>query len=165
MDNSRIARSTMIASAIIFGIVGVLMLSLEFASPIQPETVEFVPPTPVEVTPRPIATAIESPIVAIPLEGSVVRSPLTVSGSARGMWYFEGSFPAEIQDQNGNTIAIGIMTAQDEWMTEKFVPFTGTLIWNEAPQTTNGILILKRDNPSGFSEYDQFMSVQIRFEK
>lgn len=97
-----------------------------------------------------------------PKPGDLVNPPLSISGEARLM-YFEGSFPIEITDENANVIAQGIATAQGDWMTEEYVPFTATLTWSDFPTTPNGFLILKKDNPSGLPENDREASIPIRF--
>jgi len=91
-----------------------------------------------------------------------VSSPLVISGRARGYWFFEASFPVELLDDSGSVIASGIATAQDEWMTEAFVPFSATLEFS-SPVTEKGTLILKKDNPSGLPEHDDRLVVPVRF--
>src|SRR3569623_2033710 len=62
--------------------------------------------------------------VSAPRPGEHITSPLFVTGIARGTWFFEASFPAELKDAQGNTIAQGAGQAQGDWMTEDFVPFS-----------------------------------------
>jgi hypothetical protein len=98
-----------------------------------------------------------------PFPGAVTGKQVTVSGTARGTWYFEASFPVEIKDMNGVTIASGPAQAQGDWMTENFVPFTITLTVPNAyigPAT----LILHKDNPSGMPENDASVSMPITIE-
>lgn len=102
-----------------------------------------------------------------PAEGGVISSPLAVSGKARGMWFFEGSFPLVLVDWDGRIIAESFATAQGEWMTEDYVPFEGTIEF-EAPKnigefSRRGALILQKDNPSGLPEFDDALEVPIRF--
>jgi hypothetical protein len=92
---------------------------------------------------------------------TALASPLVVRGEARG-WYFEGSFPVELKDANGEVIATGIARAESDWMTDAFVPFAATLDFS-APKTATGILTLKKDNPSGLSQYDDSVSVPVKF--
>lgn len=101
-------------------------------------------------------------IVTSPTPNVTIKSPMIISGEARGMWYFEGSFPVELRDAEGKTIATSIATTAQEWMTEEFVPFTSTLTW-ASTTATNGILILKRDNPSGIPENDDSISIPVSF--
>ena len=89
-----------------------------------------------------------------PLPNQDIRSPLTIKGKARGMWYFEGDFPVALVDKDGNTIAEAIATAQGKWMTEDFVPFSATVRYDNAPDDERGYLVFHRDNPSGLPEHD-----------
>lgn len=95
-----------------------------------------------------------------PLPGSVVTSPLTITGQARG-WYFEASFPVRLLDSAANEIAITPAQAQGDWMTTGFVPFQATLTFETASQ--NGTLVLEKDNPSGEPQNDASLSVPVRF--
>src|SRR5690606_9479926 len=92
--------------------------------------------------------------ITTPKPGDTITSPLTITGEARGVWFFEGDFPIVLQDSNGEVVAEYYASAQGEWMTEDFVPFKSTLVF-ENPETTNnkGTLILKKDNPSGLPEH------------
>lgn len=96
--------------------------------------------------------------------GMSVASPLTVEGEARGAWYFEASFPIEVRDADNNTIALAPAQAQDEWMTENFVPFRITLTFPKQPTGSAGSVILRNDNPSGLPENDRFMEIPVVFE-
>lgn len=101
--------------------------------------------------------------VSNPRPNQTINSPLTVTGEARGNWYFEASFPIELHDQNNQVIATGIAQAQGEWMTEDFVPFTAELTFSHQPSGTTGSLILKKDNPSGDPALDQQLLVPVKF--
>ena len=105
--------------------------------------------------------------LASPRPNQTVSSPLTITGEARGYWYFEASFPVFLVDWDGRIIAQGIATAKDEWMTEDFVPFEATLEFTVDPQvySNRGALILKKDNPSGLPEHDDALEVPILFAK
>jgi len=100
--------------------------------------------------------------LSVPFSNTLVSSPITLIGKARGMWYFEASFPVELHDSNGTIIATSIATAEGEWMTEDFVPFTSTLIFDK-PATDTGVLVLKKDNPSGDPERDDSLILKVRF--
>jgi hypothetical protein len=91
-----------------------------------------------------------------------ISAPLKLEGRARGYWYFEGDFPIEVL-HNGQVIGEGIGMAQGEWMTEDFVAFEAELYFN-SPGSGTGLLILKRDNPSGLPENDDQLTVPIVFE-
>lgn len=96
-------------------------------------------------------------------EGSLVTSPLAVTGRARGNWFFEASFPIELQDQANQLLSQGIAQAQGEWMTEDLVPFTAELTFTAPTTSDSGKLILRKDNPSGLPENDAELSIPIRF--
>ena len=100
-----------------------------------------------------------------PLPNSTVESPLTITGEARGYWYFEASFPVVLVDWDGRIIAQGIATAKDEWMTEEFVPFEATLTFvvDKNVYSNRGALILQKDNPSGLPEYDDALEIPVLF--
>ena len=93
-----------------------------------------------------------------------ISSPLSISGQARGNWYFEASFPIVLTDIDGNVIAQWYAQAQDEWMTTDFVPFKATLEFDAPTTTKKGILILKKDNPSGLPEHDDELDIPVIFE-
>jgi len=101
-------------------------------------------------------------VVSNPRPNQEVQSPLVVSGKARGYWFFEASFPIVLTDWDGNVIAQGIAQAKDEWMTEEFVDFEATLDF-EKPGVNKGILILKKDNPSGLPENDDALEIPVVF--
>ena len=94
--------------------------------------------------------------------GDKVSSPLIVKGEARGYWYFEASFPAELLDGNGNQLAIKPAQAQGDWMTEDFVPFSVTLTY-PTPSTATGTLMLRKDNPSGLPENEDYLAIPVVF--
>ena len=69
-------------------------------------------------------------VVSQPIRDSEITSPLRISGRARGLWFFEGSFPIVLMDKYRNVIAEGHATAQGEWQTHDFVTFVGNLRFN-----------------------------------
>ena len=97
-----------------------------------------------------------------PKSNEIVQSPFLIKGEARGFWFFEASFPARLLDGNGKEIAVGIVQAQGEWMTEDFVPFEVRLEFQQ-PATESGMLILEKDNPSGLPEHADELRIPIRF--
>jgi hypothetical protein len=101
--------------------------------------------------------------ITSPTPGAVVSSPLIVEGEARGMWYFEASFPVRLVTDSGEVLAELPATALDDWMTEDFVPITVSIAF--APtQATSGKLILSRDNPSGLPEHDASVEIPVFFQ-
>lgn len=104
-----------------------------------------------------------------PVPGGTIASPLTLTGEARGTWYFEAVFPIVLTNWDGLIIAEGYAEAEGDWMTEEFVPFTSTLTF-ENPYTEgdpefmkSGTLILQKDNPSGLPENDAALEIPVRF--
>lgn len=95
-----------------------------------------------------------------PLPNQEIKSPLVIEGEARGNWYFEASFPIKLYDENNNIIAQTIAQAQDDWMTNNFVPFKANLIFNST--STKGLLVLEKDNPSGLPENDDQLSLPVK---
>jgi len=92
-----------------------------------------------------------------------ISSPLTITGQARGMWYFEASFPVILTDRDGKIIAQNSASALNDWMTEDFVPFTVTLNFTKPTGNNTGTLILKKDNPSGLPQNDQAYEIPVIF--
>lgn len=113
----------------------------------------------VETVPNTSETA-DLIVVTSPTPLATATSPLLLSGKARGTWFFEASFPVELRDSAGTVLASGIATATGEWMTEEFVPFTSTLTW-ATTTATSGVLVFKRDNPSGLPEHDKSLQVPV----
>ncbi len=114
-------------------------------------------------TPTPTPTGKENLIrVSNVTANQIITSPLTITGTARGTWYFEASFPVELIDGNGKQLAIKAAQAQGEWMTEDFVPFSVTLSFLQ-PTTATGTLILHKDNPSGDAIRDDSLRIPVRF--
>src|SRR3990167_4543649 len=109
--------------------------------------------------------------VTTPTPNSVVRSPLVVTGVARGNWYFEASFPIRLYDANGREIAVAVAQAQGDpaspdgvnWMTTEFVPFETKLIFISPSAEQTGTLVLQKDNPSGLPENDSELRIPVRF--
>ena len=101
--------------------------------------------------------------VTTPSPNIIVKSPLSISGEARGYWFFEASFPIKVLDGNGTVLGIGIAQATTEWMTEDFVPFSTTIVFN-VPGTRRGTLVLQKDNPSGLPKHDDELRFPIVFE-
>lgn len=97
--------------------------------------------------------------------GDVISSPLTVSGRARGPWYFEASFPVRLLDENGTNVPLDppYITASAEWMTTEFVPFSAVLTFTPPLSGTRGTLIFQKDNPSGLPEHDDSLEFPVVF--
>jgi hypothetical protein len=102
-------------------------------------------------------------VVETPVPGSTVISPVTVRGKARGAWFFEGEVTLQLLDRERNVLAQGFATAQSNWMTNDFVPFEGTLTFESRPDVTEGMLVVKRNNPSDNRDLDEAMEFPVVF--
>lgn len=107
--------------------------------------------------------ATEEKIKVISLKsGDAIESPVEIEGEARGIWYFEGSFPIIIEDEKGNLLGQGNAYAQGEWMTEDFVPFRGVATYNLG-DNEKGFVVLRKNNPSDLEEYDESIKIPVGF--
>lgn len=99
----------------------------------------------------------------MPLPNTILSSGTTLTGRARGPWYFEASFPIELRDANNVLIAKTVAQAQGDWMTENFVPFTAVITFPPQPAGSQGILTFKNDNPSGEPQNSMMFDVPVVF--
>jgi hypothetical protein len=123
---------------------------------------------------------VETPIfIETPVKGALtvgalaeaveISSPLTVSGVAKGPWFFEASFPVILTDWDGRIIAQVPVQAQGEWMTTDYVRFSGEIKFTKPENPTNqdyakrGFLIFKKNNPSGLPEHDDSREIPVVF--
>ena len=102
-------------------------------------------------------------VVSFPHTGSVISSPLTITGQARGTWFFEATAPVSLVNWDGLIIAEGYIMTTEDWMTTEFVNFVGTLEFTKPDYKNNGALILQADNPSDLPEYDRAVEIPIIF--
>ncbi len=119
----------------------------------------------VATTPGECASNLKSddPRVVAPLPNETVVSPIMVTGSAPGTWYFEGVFSVDIVDDKDKVLGTAVLTATTDWMTTDFVPFTGTLTFTKPAGVATGALIFKNDNPSGLPENARSFRVPVTF--
>ncbi|HLN18608.1 MAG TPA: GerMN domain-containing protein [Patescibacteria group bacterium] len=101
--------------------------------------------------------------IRYPREGNVVAGPVEVVGKAKGVWFFEGSFPAKIIDSKGKTIGEAPATAHGEWMTTDSVPFRAII---DVPENYIGpaTVVLSGDDPSG-QKTPEKIEIPITLEK
>lgn len=109
--------------------------------------------------PEPISDLIK---VDQPLPNQDISSPLKIKGKAKGYWFFEGSAPVKLVDNDHNNLATGYVTAKGEWMTNEFVPFEGEVLF-QAPDDERGYLIFSRANASGKPEHDRVYRLPVLF--
>ena len=121
---------------------GVVLLVACQSTPDTPE-----PPTTSEPVPAATIPCTEAILVTSPQPNDSVGSPLTVTGQARGTWYFEASFTVRLFDVNMSELTVAPAQAEGDWMTEDFVPFEVAL-----PAFTTGgplgYLFLEKHNAS-----------------
>ncbi len=99
-----------------------------------------------------------------PKPDQLVTSPLEFKGLARGYWFFEAEATAELLDENLQHLSQTNTTATGEWMTEDWVPFSGTMTF-EKPSTETGFLVLHKANASGLKEHDMSDTIPVRFRR
>lgn len=144
----------------ILGAVAILVLGIGLAFALQVKAPENRDGLEADV-----ADAPEHELIAVftPRAGDAVKSPLTIMGEARGTWFFEATFPVVVVDWDGRIIGEGYATAQDNWMTEDFVPFEATLTFETPNLYNRGAIILQKSNPSGLPEYDDALEIPVTF--
>lgn len=106
--------------------------------------------------------------VTMPEPSMGVTSPLIFKGRAPGNWFFEANAGLTLTNWDGLIIAEGHVTADGEWMTTDYVPFTGTLDFTTPFCQTEeyckrGTIIFKKDNPSGEPQFDDSAEMTIKF--
>lgn len=94
--------------------------------------------------------------------GSVIQSPVTLHGKARGNWFFEASFPVRVLDAQGNVVGESTARADANWQTVEYVPFTATVNFSQ-PKTDTGFIEFAKDNPSGLPEMEASTRMPVRF--
>lgn len=120
----------------------------------------------IDLTPLPTKTPdSSSPLIKVykPTPNQIVKSPIEISGEARGYWFFEASFPIRVYDANNVELGVVAAQAEGEWMTENFVPFKAKLEFKK-PTTETGTLVFEKDNPSGLPEHDDRISIPVKFD-
>jgi len=102
-----------------------------------------------------------------PEPGVSVSSPIVLSGEARGNWFFEADAPVVVTDWDGRIIGEGFISAEGEWMTESFVPFSGSVTYDwdrETAVSASGTVIFRRANPSGLPVSDAAIEIPVVLE-
>lgn len=101
-----------------------------------------------------------------PRPNQVISSPLIIKGEARGLWFFEASFPIVLMGEDGKVIAQGVAQAKSDSLTDNFIPFEATLNFVAGDiHSSKAILILRKDNPSGLPENDDALEVPVAVSK
>lgn len=86
--------------------------------------------------------------VISPKPNTVITSPVKISGSVSGTWFFEGQIISRIVDADGTVLGQGPLVASGDWMTTSSVPFSGIIPFN-VPNSKTGFVVIEADNPSG----------------
>lgn len=115
-------------------------------------------------TPQQEVVAVVSDTIRVnrPEENSIISSPLTIEGEGRGYWFFEGTAPVEIIDEENAILGRGSIEVEEEWMTEDFVPFSGKIDFDPSG-AEKGFLVLHRSNPSGLPENSHSVRIPVEF--
>ncbi len=139
------SKTVKIISGIIIGVVIILVIWL-----VMQKSAE----APIVIGDEPIIVNTELPEVINPETFSVdittntnVSGGQIISGSVPGFWFFEGSFPVSLVDNNDNVFATVIATSTENWMTSDIIPFTITLPATFS-YTGPGKIVFTRDDPS-----------------
>jgi hypothetical protein len=101
-------------------------------------------------------------VVYYPKPNAVVTSPLMVRGKAKGTWYFEGEFPLTLYYGVGDSFVTVNAFALGDWMTEDYVDFEVILNF-PVPQDNDGLLDLRKNNPSDLAEQNENLLIPVRF--
>ncbi|MFA6158402.1 MAG: Gmad2 immunoglobulin-like domain-containing protein [Candidatus Paceibacterota bacterium] len=111
-----------------------------------------------------VAASSTSDLIRIdePAASSSLSAPFSVSGQARGQWFFEGSFPIKVIGIDGTELGTGIARANGEWMTTDFVPFVASVSF-DPKGNVDGFVRFVRDNPSGLPGNDAHVDVPVHF--
>ncbi len=99
--------------------------------------------------------------ISNPQPNEIINSPLTVTGQAKGTWFFEAIIPLKLVDAKDNLILAHYGQAESDWMTEEMVPFKAILDF--ATLADSGYLIISKDNPSGLPENDASIKIPVKF--
>ena len=90
-------------------------------------------------------------VVDAPAPGARVTSPLTITGTAPGNWFFENQFPVRLLDAQGVTLAEGPATPRVSWTDPGDKQFDAALTFS-VTQDTPATLVLEEDMPGEGNE-------------
>ena len=99
-----------------------------------------------------------------PKPDEIISSPLKITGFVNGLGWigFEGQVgTVKLLDSKGNELAMGILTAQGEWMQIK-INFETELKF-AAQDDSIGYLVFHNENPSGEPLRDKIFTLPIKF--
>ena len=101
-------------------------------------------------------------VITSPQPHQTIPTPLTVTGRARGNWFFEANAVLRLLDAQQREIASGTVRALGDWMTSDFVDFEGQIRF-VSPASATGTLVFQNDNPSGLPDQQKEFLVPVRF--
>ncbi|MNL57153.1 hypothetical protein D3C87_1806960 [compost metagenome] len=84
-------------------------------------------------------------------------------GEVPGIWSFEARFPVVLSDPTGKIIGQTTGELEGDWTTDQYVPFVAVLSFEAPPAGGSGMVILRKDNPSGLPENDDAIEIPITF--
>lgn len=93
-------------------------------------------------------------------DGDIVDEGFEVKGKVSGEWFFEGTFPVRVLNEQGEIIKSLSATTQDDWRTSDLVSFTFKLD-TQLEQESIVVLRFEKSNPSGLEENDDYAQVTI----
>jgi hypothetical protein len=102
-------------------------------------------------------------LVDSPTPGTLISSPVRVTGRARGSMYFEAEFPVRLLDDHGEMVGTGVARAQGDWTTPDYVPFEASIVFHPPLTDSTGTLVFEKSNPSGQPEHDAEWRIPVRF--
>jgi hypothetical protein len=102
-------------------------------------------------------------VVDVPTPGTIVTSPITVSGKAPGSWFFEATAGLRVLNKDKKVVAQSFVHTEDDWMTTTRATFTGTSSFPVSLKGQSGYIEVAKDNPSGLPENDQSVLVPVLF--
>jgi len=100
--------------------------------------------------------------IASPTANQIISSPLSITGEAKGSWFFEAVFPIKLIGENGKVLAQGQAQAQSDWTVPGFVPFKAELSFDPGSSTI-GMLVFANDNPSGLPQNEKQFGLPVRY--
>ncbi len=95
--------------------------------------------------------------------GDVLSVEDEILGRAPSNWYFEGTFPVRIFNQQGEEIAVLFAVATQEWTQEGYVPFSLELHSNLIDLKEESVVVIQfeKDNPSGLEENADYLKITV----
>ncbi len=108
-------------------------------------------------------------IVTSPQAYATIKSPLTITGKAKGAWFFEGVFGVKLRYGGSRYVASGQVRAIGNWMTSDYVNFEAVLEFDrpifitENVNNNYGELVLNNANPSDLPENALEFSIPVIF--